>query len=536
MHILEDDIFKHQVLTAICKDDCLAFSKYVDKSRRVLSLQFGRFTLIALLYLFNAKKIIRNYQDDILRVKDTTLVEEPAESYKRFKEIAGTSLRHFGAESTVTKQDMINLLSLNQKPLGVLKISLLYTAAVVPLIFAIVFCFFASTINSFGTGTLQNPYKVYNAVQFYNIAQSNTTKHYVLTKNLTLPQGFNVEEFSANLNGGGKTITINSTTTFANKITGSISHITFAFGNLEKEIFKDFAFLTLQNDGTIKDVAITVTAQLVGNYSEGEVYVAGFAAENNGDIENSIFHGSINFISNTTNDAFFTGFAGVNNGNITNSKTLAPSTFSTVHVDIAGIAIINNGVISGCTNNAFLSQTASSNFWFPNAAGIATENNGVIKQSKNLGDIFIESSAICEIYIGGVVAFNYGEIDNCGNESNIQVEHIENTYVFLGGVVGYAISGSTVKNCFTIMQFDFEDKPRAYSGGIIGITHATYSIEFSTWFIHLVLSNNFYYANTANGIAILHDDFGALYIGGNMAGGAEKKNTEDGIRELSLYF
>ena len=98
---------REQLFVAIRNDDVKSFSSVADTE--VLSSSFGRFPLLSLLYLFQAKNIVKTYLSDL--VKERPRVKEPTfhEADKLFLQKGGKALRYF-AEREVSPLEMLALL------------------------------------------------------------------------------------------------------------------------------------------------------------------------------------------------------------------------------------------------------------------------------------------------------------------------------------------------------------------------------------------------------------------------------------------
>ena len=98
----------NSLINAIKSNDLVLFSKFVKNNENT---SFGRFPILTLLYLYNAKKLIKVYKDELLRVKYFNIVAEPLEFYHKFKVVAGRSLRLYLNDNIVSPIEMLAILN-----------------------------------------------------------------------------------------------------------------------------------------------------------------------------------------------------------------------------------------------------------------------------------------------------------------------------------------------------------------------------------------------------------------------------------------
>ena len=79
-----------QILQAIKQDNLVLFSSLVKGNK---TLCFGRFPLLSLCYLYKAKKIIKKFKFELLRIKNFVFCTEPTSLYKDLRRVAGKCLR-----------------------------------------------------------------------------------------------------------------------------------------------------------------------------------------------------------------------------------------------------------------------------------------------------------------------------------------------------------------------------------------------------------------------------------------------------------
>ena len=101
------------VLNSIKTDDVSAFDAYFsENSLNVGDVLVGRFPILSILYLYNARKLIKKYQGDLLRSNGDYLLifSENNELYLRFNKVAGRVMRLYSADDVVSPLEMLLIL------------------------------------------------------------------------------------------------------------------------------------------------------------------------------------------------------------------------------------------------------------------------------------------------------------------------------------------------------------------------------------------------------------------------------------------
>ena len=98
---------RERLFCCLKRDDAKAFGEFLTSE--VLCLSFGRFPLLSLLYLFDAKRIVKRYYSDL--IKERPHVKEPSfpEAENRFRSAAGKALRYY-ADREVSPFEMLAIL------------------------------------------------------------------------------------------------------------------------------------------------------------------------------------------------------------------------------------------------------------------------------------------------------------------------------------------------------------------------------------------------------------------------------------------
>ena len=113
----------NDILDAIKIDSLVLFADLIKNNE---NLSIGRFPILSLCYLYNAKKITKKYENTLLKAKEYKKTAEPQEIYLKFKDLAGRSLRlYLDKESIIPPIEMLAILHNDKK---VKKLYLTYMA------------------------------------------------------------------------------------------------------------------------------------------------------------------------------------------------------------------------------------------------------------------------------------------------------------------------------------------------------------------------------------------------------------------------
>ena len=476
-----------KILSAVKSDDLIGFSQLIKGNE---NLCFGRFPLLCVCYLFNAKKIIKKYEKTLGKISQYVIVYESFEIYQKFKIFAGRCLRlYLNNNIIISPLEMLAILHRDEKlkkcyksfaknidicknltviyqniygqsitlskqkiKLGkykfgyqqkkVFKIGAFSSFAFVCCI-AICFVFMATFV---GVGTGFSKSKIENANQFASALKSGGS--YVLTKDFTLDSFDDLSvNFSGEIDGQNNTIYIknfNGNSLILNS-NSSIKNLNIVYDNLSKDVASSVNLLASKNYGTIENVNIKCS-QLNLNCSKSQnndIYISGFASENFGYIKNCKILLNANIVASGDGECYMSGFVGTNNGTVSSCEFVAGSEVSTTEVDLSGIVINNqeNANISACKNYANLSQTSALQSWSPNASGIVQTNYGAVTNCFNYGKIMAQSNyeqtSQSVVFVGGIGAVNYGNISHCLNKGEL-IASSQGTTLYCGGISAYS--------------------------------------------------------------------------------------------------
>jgi len=191
------------------------------------------------------------------------------------------------------------------------------------------------------------------------------------------------------------------------------------------------ALFLYENQGTVSGIDASVLGSFAETSTEEELYFSCFVLINTGTLSDCNLTATIDYTGNGEGNANLSGFAGDNTGTLERCQTKEGSSFSTDTVDVAGIVGINetSGLVTGCVNHASIHQTSAIALWSPNAAGIATYNEGTLSQCVNYGDIAAYSTVALTLEqsksssliacAAGVVCQNWNTVSYCQNNGNV---------------------------------------------------------------------------------------------------------------------
>ncbi len=515
---MEKDL-RERLFGVIQKDDVSGFGAFVTPE--VLSCIFGRFPLLSLLYLYDAKRIVKRYLAELLKERPHTAQAGFPQADDLFRKKAGKCLRYY-ADAVVSPLEMLAVLG---KRSELVKLYKVYPGAsrVLPMIHKIYFtrlgegvtvigdklvlpkeplpfalrkrwttfvCVFLSLfvllcgVTSFvyayyGVGSEKVAYKARSEQTALEAMQKNS---YVrLEKDLSFSE--TVTEFSAVLDGENHIVRLRAP--FMQKLTGEIKDVIFV---LEEGFAGDAVIL--ENEGTLKNVRVVAEERTL---SKGGEYMGLLTAVNKGTIDGCGAVMNVTIGGDAGGDCYFAPFAGSNEGTIQNCR--ADGSITGTVVDVAGIAGTNQktGIITDCVVVATLSESSTIDGWTPNVAGVSAHNEGTIYGCTVSGKVTStliapeteEEARVLSAYAAGMVCVNVGSVKNCTNESEV-VANAQNGAAFAGGIVtlnttsgtGNEMLAGTVEHCLSKAKIEaLSDKHNSYAGGIAAYNEDNCSVS-----------------------------------------------------------
>ena len=308
--------------------------------------------------------------------------------------------------------------------------------------FQVFYCF--SQFSFPGLGTESEPYQIWTAEHFQELAESTYTpsydywskdKHIKLMNDIYLGNTiFGLGYWYGYFDGNGKTINRE----YESVICSYLGYYSMPFGVIDNLIVDGYAYTD-------------------------QVYIAGIVCNNYGTISNCINNATVICTDDGSKYGLFPkgGIASTNSGTISNCINNGDIT----GVDrIGGITGENEGTIINCINTGNITATASGDNYVGGIGGIVgtcpNNNWGSISNCINLGTI-IGTGAV-----GGIIGFERGritpyptEIINCINYGYVRGTN------GVGGIIGYKSDQFTnVSNCVNVGVVEGDE----YIGSIVG--------------------------------------------------------------------
>ena len=457
---------------AIKGDDAKLTERLLTADASLAAHSFGRFPLLSLCYMYDSRAIIRKFGKRLKAHEGSYAVSpEYPEDYKKFKELAGRSLRLF-REGFVTPLDMLAVkgdapalrAELGAKPSKeraerVAKIyeltskrkvrvkengisvprsrsmtRLQKAAVVITAFFGLSVCalalgaYFAVPAAYGGDGSAVSPILISNAEQFVFAAGDDEQRYFKLTEDIVLDAS-DVAAFPlvADLNGDGHTVKVaGATAPLFTEISGKIHDVVFDFGEVNIEYSADSALLARTVTGTAENVTLKANGTIKDISGSETVYFGCLAVENKGTLnyvtcELSLTVTGASAGGESAGDSFFAGIVAKNSGSIAYCELTDGSSLLLDTVDGAGIVAENASVgrVLDSVNAASVTQTSSYAMWSPNTSGVVLNNYGSVNNCLNSGAVTVSSEATKEEV--------EAEMDKLGVSGNIAV--------YAGGVV-----------------------------------------------------------------------------------------------------
>ncbi len=507
------------ILLIIKQDNVQEFSKIYDQYK---GISIGRFPILSLCYLYDARKIIKQYEKKLLQVKSYERVSLDLDIFSDFRKIAERCIRLYSKDEIVHPLEMLLILgkvarlekvySLSYKTNNVVEnlkliqkiktdeeINPTETIIKVPkpklgykrkkaIGLIALFCVFMIVVFSglsifalyLGTGSDKYPLRVTNELQFKKAVEGG--KSIILQKDIEI-NNLNLDVYKSIIDGNGHTLTINNSSSFINTLSGTIQNITIKVSK-NLAVNTDFAYIK-ENKGTIKNVNLVINGGFTSSLKEDKYLGLSILVLTNTDsglIKNVQVSGEINLSSVGNESTQFAIFAYENNGTIENCTSSANITTSLV--DTSVFAYSNLGEVKGCKNSGNIDYSTQNISWKPLVSCVVGINEGGnVSDCENEGTIKINvSENKTGVYIGGIAIYNYGTITHCKNTGKLNID-IVLSVVYAGGIAALNLSGYSygylcqgiIENCVSIYDIDLSvsnENSYVYMGGIVGVNSA----------------------------------------------------------------
>lgn len=523
------------IFLAIKHDDVVSFSVLVKGNE---NLSFGRFPLLSIIYLYDSKKIEKEYFDVLCKISDFRFIPEYIEIYKIFRAKGKKVIRLYRDSNVISPIEMLCVLhrdgyvskkfnqfsktekaidnikkifalnkqkvvvtsttiSISRAPLSHRQIYISKLSIAIACVFVVVALgVYITTGVTVGLSLEISPLKI--STQSQLVDALNSRGHYILQEDIILENFEEISQFDGLLDGGGNTIFLTSLPSkYLIKINnGSIKNLNIVYEDIVDTISYSQSLFVYTNTGNLSGINITCDSfKLSCNKSDAvDIHISGVAINNSGNVKNCTIKIGGELESVVGNgECTFSGVVGSNNGDI-QSCVFESGKILTRNVDICGIAESNeaSGRIINCVSKGALAQESAIEGWSPSIGGISIANYGYIYNCKNLGDISIGSTANTSegiAFASGICAMNYGSINKCLNKGNIEVisTHIE---IYSGGISAYSsywIEGenvyiSKIENCGSECEINLsldDEEKGICAGGISGYFHGILNNCFS---------------------------------------------------------
>lgn len=509
-----------QLLDAIRQDDLALFSLHIEGNEDV---SFGRFPVLSLIYLYNAKKLEKVYKSVLCKIANYRYIPEYFSITGEFRKRAGRVIRLYRGECIVSPLEMLAILHkdrylkkcfkdffhdekimeglgkiykmhsqkvivsslsikigtspLTTKDIKKIRISTCFSLVCIVLLIG---CYVLLGLTN-GLGVSACPTRISTATQLLSALGSSNS--YSLTCDVEIDNFESIDSFSGTLDGNHHTLYVHN---LPNKYLlkenrGDIKNINIVYDDMDVEINTKLSLFVGENNGTINNVKIICNKfNFVCNKADNlDIFVTTLATTNNGDISSCevVLNGT--GIGKGNGECSVSAFAGINNGVISNCVWKS-GTLSCTDIDLAGIVATNNknGIISMCKNYCKLYQLCTLKDWSPNVSGISTFNYGEINNSYNYADLSIKSSVKDDVsgvvYIAGICANNSGDIISCLSNGDIDVTS-DVMEIYAGGITAFFKSTgeefSVIDGCGSNGKINLkieDDGSRIIAGGICG--------------------------------------------------------------------
>lgn len=278
-----------------------------------------------------------------------------------------------------------------------------------------------------GSGTEQDPYRIYNDNQMYNLQEISASsaskertkgKHFKLMKDVkaTYNTGETTYGFYGTLDGNGHTVTLDGYP----------------------------MFYIVKENATVKNATVKRNADI---YEGMPFYLLAYYVNKQAVVENCVFTSEINIF--------------------------VPTNMSASSVVCATCCVFNNGTIRGCTANVNVSMQYVSNenhgkYGKIYISGMATggAGEGVIDSCKVNGDMSLITASILNFYVGGIAVHN-NMVSDCEYNGNIQIKYRSGkVYPYV-----YGICMEKVTDCVFNGDIKLDFVPYKYGIGLNGSTY-----------------------------------------------------------------
>lgn len=497
---------EESLLQAIKNDDIKAFDAMMENTQ-CGQYRLGRFPVLSLIYLYNARKLQKAYERAFLEITAYGVLSEPMEISKKFSAKAGKCLRLYIGE-IVSPIEMLLILDKTKrlekvypyfkqnssaikgrlKSIYYIKYSLsvkfVGDSIVIdrrPLsyrekrnIATAVICIFLTLVIVIGVPITVDslmPKPVEGEVLRLKDIDFASDKVYTLKRNISIPDNYSAEEVNCTIVGEGRKLTFGKGASLGT-LNGKLSGLTV-------ESKGNPIFNLLSPTAVIADVTLNVNADV-----ESKESTAFLATSNYGLIENVTLNvsGKINALASGAEATAELTFGGIVGGNyalnanyigtvrncVVNYSQFYLTGEASANAVFGAVAGVNNGYVENCKVTG---EIAANTF---DIAGICSVNNGLLSNDVNEARLSQTSAdggwnpVVC-----GIVSQNTNSVQKCQNIGELSAV---STYVQSdaadGDMLSVTVAGivynnsGTVELCKNSGDITADGKGNAYVGGI----------------------------------------------------------------------
>jgi len=461
---MQQNIEYNKIIEIIRTDNEAEFFDTI-KTNAQKSVAFGRFCLLSLCYIYNAKRILKVHEERLLKIEEYNRLEyEPQDACVTMRQNAGIYIRHLYQMQVINPlivlavlnkigrlkklligrelsgEDTGLIIKIAAKKRGAASIDehgvltaprqklkrvhkmLMSAAAIMLAIIIATPITITHAINLRGRGTADSPFRI-RTHQELIYAASQEDIYFILHNDIVLPQNHEIDYFKAHLNGGGHTVSSPHGSMLAHTLEGSLQSIRFNSPLASHLVFYNRGDITSINfyAGTPLNRASIVIDQYTGVIEEGMIGGVGILTQ------------------------------------------------------------INSGTISNINMTAFIDLNASfSRPYYECFVGlIASQNWGIIQNSSINGNVVFNSDGTEHVYFGSIAGRNLYMIRN--NEVR-EGFNFRGSYVHVGGLIGFSDGLARVFNNRVFGDFEQLSGQNflKFVGGIVAVelgeTRSDYTI------------------------------------------------------------
>ena len=499
------------MLQAIEYDDIIAFgalSETADCGR----FRLGRFPILSLMYLYNARKLLRAYESEYLDIPSWKKLDEPTRAVRKFTERAGKCLRLY-FDKTISPLEMLLILDKTRKLKKVYPYSH-PTDEIKERLQAIYYIKYSLGVSFDGDNIIidRRPLTRKEKKKFATlaaccllaaatvvtvpIATASYVKNHAgdvtqlsqidfaaqktfrLKNDITIPENYRVSATNCNIVGNGHKIILGKNASLG-ELSGTIGNITFQTSgypvftvcaenarlssitvnvNADVETVDHSAFVAITNYGKIDGMSVTVDGNVSALAKEGadgsDELIFGGVVMNNAYYSSPQAPAVIGTIKNCS--ITYTGFT-------LNGETYANATFG-------GIVGVNNGIVQDCKVSGSIDADTF------DMAGVCYINTNELSGIANTADLSQTSGEEWNPIVSGIAIDNTSLLERCSYTGNITIDG-QNT-ALCSGIVARTYGRN--QYCYSSGNISVKADD-AYIGGIYAISQVV-SNNYSAYF------------------------------------------------------